>query len=67
MARTLHSSKRSTFMRNAAAAGNLDQRLAVAFRTNDNTVSQVVRPVAALPETRDQILVGFDLLEQSLQ
>lgn len=53
-------------MRKAAAAGNLDQRLAVAFRTSDNTISQIVRPVATSPETRDQILVGFDLLEQSL-
>ena len=53
-------------IRTAATAGNVDQRLALAFRANDDTISQVVRPVATLPETRDQILVGFDLLEQSL-
>ena len=56
----------SKLVRKAAAAGDRDRRLALAFQTNDRVVTRVVRPVADTAQTRDQILVGFDLLEQSL-
>lgn len=50
----------------AAASGNVDPKLAQAFRVPDRTVAQMIRPVATTATTRDQILTGFDLLEQAL-